>query len=162
MSRTRRRPGVRVGIVVLVLMALLGGAYLVGYRVNLQTQSVPLPGASATPDQVVMTYVDAYNYRDFTTLDTIYPAMTGAHSRLRAMGTLRDVEITRSYAASAEDMSGKHPKVGHDYAIVGVVVNFTGLTGSDLALAPGRNGWNYWLERSDPGQPWTIIDSGNG
>ena len=154
---------IRTGIIVLILAAILTAtAYAFGYRVNLQTGSVPVPTAAATPEQVVIAYIDAYNYRDFTTMAAVYPSAQAAYSRTRAMGTMRDVQITKSSPATAADLSGKFPTAGHDYYTVQVTLDYTGLTGSDLAYQPGPNGWTYWLERTTPGEPWTIIDSGNG
>lgn len=134
--------------VLLVVALLAGAAYATGYRVNVQTGSVPVPAAAATPDQVVSAYVDAYNHRDFTTMTAIYPARAGAYSRVRAMGRMQDLRIVLSRPAA-------------DGWVVEVRVDFTGLTGSDLAYAPGPNGWHYWLKRPDADHRWTIIDQGN-
>lgn len=151
---------IRTGIVVLLVAAMLAAAaYAFGYRVNLQTGSVPVPNAMATPQQVVTTYIDAYNHRDFTTMAAIYPSAQTAYSRTRAMGTMRDVQIIQSSPAVEADLAGMFPVAGHDYYTVQVTVDYTGLTGSDLAYQPGPNSWTYWLERT-PGEPWTIIDSG--
>lgn len=153
---------IRTGIIMLLLAAVFtAAAYAFGYRVNLQTGSVPVPTAAATPEQVVTTYIDAYNHRDFTTMAAIYPSAQAAYSRTRAMGTMRNVQITRSSPATEADLAGMFPAAGHDYYTVQVTLDHAGLTGSDLAYQAGPTSWTYWLERT-PGEPWTIIDSGNG
>ena len=140
---------VRTGIIVLLLAAALtAAAYAFGYRVNLQTGSVPVPTAAATPEQVVTTYIDAYNHRDFTTMTAIYPSAQTAYSRTRAMGTMRNVQITKSSTATEADLAGMFPAAGHDYYTVQVTLDYTGLTGSGFAYQPGPNGWTYWLERT--------------
>ena len=162
-AATRALRPIRTGVVVLIVAALLAaGAYAFGYRVNLQTESVPVPNAATTPEQVVTDYVDAYNHRDLTTMTAIYPSAQTAYSRTRAMGTMRDLKITQSSSATSADLAGTFPTASHDYYVVLVTVDYTGLTGADLAYEPGPNSWTYLLERTSPGETWTIIDSGNG
>lgn len=110
---------IRTGIIALLLAAaLIATAYAFGYRANLQTGSVPVPTAAATPEQVVTTYIDAYNHRDFTTMAAIYPSAQAAYSHTRAMGTMRDVQITKSSPVTEADLAGKFPTAGHDYYTV--------------------------------------------
>ena len=106
-------------------------------------------------------YVEAYDDRDFATMRTIYPLRQSACSRFRAMGTMRNLEITRSRVATGSDLDGTFPKAGHSYYRVEVTLDLTGLTGSDLAYDDGPNGWTYWLERSTTSDPWRITDQGN-
>ena len=145
---------------VLILAGVLGVAYDLGIRVNVQTGSVTAPAAAASPDEVVRAYVEAYNHRDFATMATIYPSGQGAYSRYRAMGTMRNSEITRSQTLNASDMAGMFPKAGYHYRRVEVSYRWTGLTGSDLAYEAGSHGSIYWLERSSDSEPWTISDEG--
>lgn len=157
------RDVVILGIVLTVAIALVVGAgYACGFRANVQTRSIPAPPAQASPDQVVLAYVDAYNHRDFRTMKTIYPSEQGAFSRFGVLGTMRDVRIVQSRAATEDDLSGTSPEPGHSYYRVQVALTYAGLAGSDLAYQPGPNGWTYRLERSDATLPWVITDHGNG
>jgi hypothetical protein len=157
---SRRQPVVALAVAVLVA-AVLGAVYLLGYRLNVQTGSVPVPSAAASPDDVVRSYVEAYNHRDFDTTKAIYPSGQSAFSRYRAMGTMRDLRIIQSRATPEADLSGTS-KAGYSYDRVEVTVDYSGLTGSGLAYDDGPNGWTYWLERSTASEPWTITDHGNG
>ncbi|GAA3560501.1 hypothetical protein GCM10022197_15020 [Microlunatus spumicola] len=160
-SASRRR--LVVGLVVAVVLSVtLAAGYGLGFRLNLQTRSVPLPTAAASPEEVVRTYTEAYDHRDFATMAAIYPSDRSAFSRFRAMGTMRDLQITQSRVASESDLSGTFPKAGHSYYRVEVTLDYTGLTGSDFSFDDGPNGWTYWLERSTASDPWTITDQGNG
>jgi hypothetical protein len=149
-------------LLALVIALLVAAGYNLGYRINLQTKSIPVPTAQTTPDEVVLAYTAAYNHRDFDTMKTIYPSSQDAFSRFRAMGTMKDVRITQSRPATDSDLSGTFPEPGHSYYRVEVSLDYTGLTGSDLAYDSGPNGWTYWLERPDATSPWTIADQGNG
>lgn len=155
------RPLVVLAVAV-VVAAVLAAGYVLGIRVNLQTRSIPVPTAAASPEKVVLSYVEAYNHRDFTTMQAIYPSGQPAFSRFRAMGMMRDLQITESRVATETDLSGTFPKPGHSYYRVGVTLDFTGLTGSDLTYDDGPNGWTYWLERGNAAEAWTITDHGNG
>ncbi|SDU86509.1 hypothetical protein SAMN04488544_1160 [Microlunatus sagamiharensis] len=142
------------------LLVVLVAAYGLGYRVNVQTGSVPVPTAATSPEDVVLTYVDAYDHRDFATLAAIYPSAQGAYSRFRAMGTMRGPEVTQVQTLNPSDMAGMFPEPGHHYRRVEVSFRWTGLTGSDLAREDGPSGSIYWLERSSDSEPWTIRDEG--
>lgn len=141
------------------LAAVLAGAYAVGYRLNLQTGSVPVPTATASPEDVVRSYAEAYDRRDFATMRAIYPSEQSAYSRFRVMGTMRNLQITRSRMVDKDPRRATRP--GHCYALVSVTLDLTGLTGSDWAYDEGPNGWTYELERSSTAEPWTIVDHGN-
>ncbi len=160
------RPGLRRPFVALaaaiVLAAALAAGYVLGIRVNLQTRSDPVPSAAASPEEVVRSYVEAYDDRDFATMSAIYPSGQTAFSRFRAMGTMRNLQITASRVATENDLNGTFPEAGHSYYRVEVTLDYTGLTGSDLAYDDGPNGWTYWLERSTSSDPWTITDHGTG
>ncbi|SEQ41475.1 Enamine deaminase RidA, house cleaning of reactive enamine intermediates, YjgF/YER057c/UK114 family [Microlunatus flavus] len=143
-----------------VLAGLLGVAYDLGIRVNVQTRSVPVPTAALSPEDVVRAYVEAYDHRDFTTTSAIYPNGQAAFSRFRAMGTIRHLTIVESRVATSADLAGTFPEAGHSYYRVQVSFDYTGLTGSDLAVDDGPSGSTYWLERSSADRPWTIADEG--
>lgn len=130
------------------------GAWFFGYRLNVPTASVPVPSAGASPDQVVLAYVEAYNHRDFDAMAAIYPA-AGRPDRYRAMGTMRDLTIS----SSGPDSTGPSDRARW---AVRVQLRFTGLRGSDLAYDEGPNGWAYHLEPIGPDRAWRIVDQGNG
>jgi len=163
-ARTRRsRPRsvvARALVVTVALAAVLAAAHGLGYRLNVQTGSVPVPAATTSPEDVVRAYTEAYDRRDFATMTTIYPSKQGAFSRFRAMGTMHDLAITQSREALESDLAGTFPKAGHSYYRVEATYRYTGLTGSEVNREDGPGGTTYWLERSSDAEPWTIVDDG--
>ena len=163
-SGSTQRAGSRRALAALVVVVMLAGVLTAGYelglRVNVQTRSVAVPAAAATPEDVVRTYVEAYNHRDFATMAAAYPNGQAAFSRFRAMGTMRHLQIVESRVATEGDLAGTFPQSGYSYYRAQVTLVYTGLTGSDLAYQNGPNGWDYWLERSAADKSWTITDQG--
>ncbi len=159
-----RKAGTRRALTALaaavVLAVVLGVAYELGIRVNVQTHSVAAPTAAASPEDVVRAYVEAYNDRDFATMTAIYSSGQAAFSRFRAMGTMHHLQVITSRVATDDDLAGTFPKAGHSYYRVEVRFDYTGLTGSDLTAQDGPSGSTYWLERSSIDEPWTITDQG--
>lgn len=142
-------------VAVTIVLAL---GYLFGYRLNITTAHIALPTAAATPEQVVSTYVDAYDHRDWKTMAAIYPNQIV--DRHRTIGTMTDLTVVSSQAlAGPEDGNPAHS--GVSYYKVRVTLQLHDLTGSDFALKPGLNGWAYLLERRGPGEPWHIAARGN-
>lgn len=157
MSRTR----LAAALVAAALLALVtGGAYALGYRVNLADGSVAPPSASAGPDAVVRTYVDAFNRRDAATMAAIYPGGDQFH-RFRAMGTMRDLQITSSAPMSKSYRRGSPAERHRDAYAVQISTDYRGFD-PDLAYEPGRNGWIYFLVRDADYQPWQIVSQGTG
>ena len=155
--RQRRRWAAILLVAVLVLG--LAGAHAVGFRLNLNTHPVAEPDARATPEQVVTTYVEAYNRRDFSTMRAIYPSSSPARSGV--LGTMNDLAIVQSQAL-ADPEDGNPARPGRRYYRVRVTLRFSGLSDlSDLAYADGPNGWAYLLERDSDAVPWRIADHGN-
>ncbi|WP_375425869.1 hypothetical protein [uncultured Friedmanniella sp.] len=135
------------------------GAHAAGFRLNLDTHPVAEPDARATPEQVVTTYVEAYNQRDFSTMRTIYPS--SSPTRFGVLGTMNDLAIVQSQSL-AEPEDGLPAKPGRSYYRVRVTLRFSGLSdSSDLAYDDGPNGWAYLLERDSDDVPWRIADHGN-
>ena len=148
----------RAIVLIIALIALtLAGAWVFGYRLNIQTASVPLPPADASPETVIYTYVRAYNHRDFTTLAALYPGERRFYQaeRHRMLGKMSDFTIVGSYRDTSY---GKHSP----YWAIDVELNYTGIRGSDSAYPPGPNGWTYYLYRSGPNHAWRIADHGVG
>lgn len=157
-GRARRtRPTLLLLILVALIAVIAAGTWVVGYRPNFQTASVPIPPSNASPVTVVRSYVSAYNHRDFATMTALYPSMRRFHQsyRHRALGTMKDLKITGSHH---DNTYGKHSP----YWTVDVEVNFTGLRWSDISYQPGRNGWTYDLQRIGPDNAWRIVDQGVG
>ncbi|WP_091523754.1 hypothetical protein [Microlunatus soli] len=148
------------GVIVLTIILITittAGAWSLGYRLNLQTASVPIPASTASPETVVRTYVRAFNHRDFNTLAALYPHEQRLYKaeRHRVIGTMSDVKIIRSrYDTSYGRQS--------PYWAIDVELNYTGLRGADIAYQPGPNAWTYYLERSGPRHAWRIADHGAG
>jgi hypothetical protein len=45
-----------------------------------------------------------------------YPSAQTAYSRIRAMGTMRDVKITQSFPTTASELAGRPVTTGHDWS----------------------------------------------
>lgn len=154
-----RTGGPRLPLVILigVLAVALAAAWLAGYRVNPTTAHVPVPAPQATPDEVVRTFFDAYNHRDFSTVAELYPAqpVAGFIPRHRVLGTMNDLQII----SSARDTT-----YGADspYWAVRMRLSVSGLNGTDLSYVDGPTGWTYYLERTGHDHAWRIADHGNG
>ncbi|MGI3784875.1 MAG: hypothetical protein ACRYG2_29295 [Janthinobacterium lividum] len=145
-------------LIIVVGVLASATAYLLGYRMNVTTATVPAPTTASSPEDVVRAYVDAYDHRDFTTMAAIYPSQS--FDRHRAIGTMSDLTITDGQAMTGTE-HGYSAKPGVSYYQVRVTVRLSGLTGSDLAYSPGPNGWAYDLERTSSAEPWHISDHGN-
>ncbi|RYZ24888.1 MAG: hypothetical protein EOP01_11075 [Propionibacteriaceae bacterium] len=143
-------------VVVCALTSVVG--HLLGYRLNLTTARVPAPTAASTPEQVVLTYVEAYDDEDWSTMAKIYPGQS--FDRFRAIGTMSDVVVVQSRAMDGTE-HGNAAKPGVSYYSVRVTLQLSGLEGSESAYTSGPNGWAYELERRGPGEPWHITDQGN-
>jgi len=153
----RRRAAAAVTALLLVLVVAVA-ARTAGWPLGLGRHAVAAPGAAASPEEVVRTYVEAYNHRDFSTMRRIYPSRP--YSRRQVLGTMHDLVVVDSRSlTSAED--GNPPVPGRSYHRVRVTLRFSGLLGSDLAYENGPNGWAYLLERESSTEPWRIADHGN-
>lgn len=156
--RASRRPWIALVTILIILIAIVtAGAWLSGYRPNLQSASVPVPASTASPDDVVRAYTDAYNHRDFDTMNMLYPTQRSFHQayRHRAIGTMSDLKITGS---QHDTTYGKHSP----YWAVDVTLNYTHMQGVDIGYPPGPNAWTYYLEQIGPHHAWRIVDHGVG
>ncbi|WP_157210210.1 hypothetical protein [Nocardioides aequoreus] len=127
------------------LGAIAAGATVVlvavGFVWSAPRADVPLPGPDATPEQVVRTYVEAVNGRDFETANQIdVRPGTELHRWSRPPKT-RILELGET------TLDG-----GRAY------VPFTAdVDGGDGTVADGA--WGYYLQRGHDGS-WHIIDAG--
>jgi hypothetical protein len=153
--RSPRRLALGAGALLVVVVL----AYLVGYRVSLP-RPVAAPAADASASTVALTYLAAYNHRDFRLAEELYPSR-GGYSRVRPMGHYDDVHPTQLLA---EDPEGSVRTITdeQDQLLVWVMVGYTarGFADSDLYVQEGPGGTGFKLSRGGPGQPWRIIDSG--
>lgn len=160
-DRTRRSGGRWLVAVLAAVAVTLGvvGAHAVGFRANLNTHPVAAPDARATPEQVVTTYVEAYNRRDFSTMGAIYPS--SSLPRFEVLGTMNDLVIMKSEALTGPE-DGNPAQTGRSYYRVRVALRYSGLSDySSLAYENGPNGWAYLLERDGGTEPWHIANHGN-
>lgn len=151
----------RWALVVVLLLVLRGAALTAraaGWPLAVGHDRVAAPDAGASPEDVVRTYVEAYNHRDSSTMRQIYPSQRYARSEV--LGTMHDLVVVDSRPlTSAEDGNPSAP--GRSYHRVGVTLRLSGLEGSDLAYQNGPNGWAYLLERDRSTEPWQIVGHGN-
>ena len=142
---------------VVVVLAL---GHLLGYRLNLPHR-VAGPPDSASATEVALTYLEAYDQRDFGLARTLYPDHD-VYSRVRPMGRYDDVQPT---GLLAEDQEGKVAPAASedDLTLVWVLVRYTasGFADSDLAVPDGPGGTGFKLSRDDDRHPWRIVDSGS-
>jgi len=84
MTKPRHREWIVLAIILIILIAIrTAGTWAFGYRLNLQTASVPLPAPTASPEDVVRAYVNAYNHRDFDTRNALDPNERSIHHAYR-------------------------------------------------------------------------------
>lgn len=137
-----------MGVAALVVLAL--GAALGAWLWVRPTSDVPDPPASATPDDVVATYLAAGNARDRSTMaavadDRLVPGLVEI--------ALRDnlvVEDVRVHEVAPTSEGARSVQVPVDFVVVQ----------SDGSMNPGPVHWSYRLEREGEGRAWRIVDQG--
>ena len=138
MPATRRHRTLRSWLVPVGALGLLVGAAFVW---TAPREDVAVPGRDATPQQVVIAYIDAVNARDFDTanvIDARPDTDLGWFSRPMRTDLVR-VEKTVTHGAPAH------------------VVFTADLDGGDGTVDDGL--WGYYLERDSDGR-WHITDAG--
>lgn len=148
--------------VLIVVVTLPGfGAYQVGYWVNLTTGRVPLPlpAASSSPEQVVLTYMDAFNHRDQAAMTALFPAR-GPINRFRAIGHYANISVASGHPMSELERQGGVGDHHLEAYLVAVRLDYAGFDDADVGYTPGSNGWNYYLVRDHPTNRWVIGDQG--
>ena len=156
--RTHRRLVSLIAVLVILPLLVLG-AYGVGYRLNLQTGQVPVPPVNASPEQIALTYMDAFNHRDRATMAELFPSRGGVN-RFRAIGHYSNIQLVSGHPMSDSERTGGVGASHRDAYIVAVQLTYTGFDPGDVGYTPGPNGWNYYLVRDRPGDRWTIGDQG--
>ena len=154
---TGRRRVIALTVVAIVLAAVAAAAFL--FLPPPQTGQVAMPGAQATPEQVVQAYIGALNAYDCGTAAAIWTGQT-SESWCNDVAHLRDVAIGghRLEPASASGRSA-------DEEVASVPVSFNldwrPLHG-DGSLQEGPTSWGYLLVRDSLRGPWRIFAEGTG
>ncbi|GAB3674556.1 hypothetical protein GCM10025868_22960 [Angustibacter aerolatus] len=130
----------------------LGGALVWYLAPSPRTRTVAVPPAGATPEQVVLAYLDALDAHDCDTVRRL----TVPEERSWTRRWCRDVA------------SARHPRVlgtSFEGTRVGVGVSFD-LTWrrlhDDGSMAPGDTSWGYTLQPVGPDGAWQVVDQGMG
>lgn len=145
----------------MVIVPLLIVALVVGIGIGrLQPwQQVAVPTPSASPQQVVRTYLEAQEAKDRGTLEEILlndrdvPSWTDL--LLRSGAGYRDVIIEEP----RRDRSGEARTWRQG---VYVPVEWTVTDGPKDGFSDGRQPWGYLLVRNSDDEPWRIVDQGVG
>lgn len=127
-----------LGLCLIIVVVALGGWVWSGPRAH-----VEVPGPDARPEQVVLAYAAALNFRDFDTVDAIDARPEETPGRFTRTRRLDNVEI--------ESVTGSG-----DYAHVTFYADFSGW---DPSMADRRDRWGYVLQREEAGR-WQIVDAG--
>lgn len=120
-----------------------------------ETEDVPLPSDSATPEEVVATYLRAVDAHDCATAQ----ALTTSDARDIATGWCREV------ADLADIEVGDALPDSRRRGTTDVEVSFDldwRLFHDDGSLPEGPTTWGYILVRRTPDGPWRITDQGTG
>lgn len=136
--RMRRWMLVSVGFA--AFAGLLFGAVLVWSAPRSQ---IPVPGSGATPEEVVLAYIEAVTERDFDTANAIDGRPGSDLGRFSRPMRVRDVSDIR--------VTGRG-RTAH-------VTFKADLRGTDASMDDGRQWWGYALERDGSGR-WLIVDAG--
>jgi len=148
--------------------AVAGGAFAAGLR-----QHVALPPVSASPEQVVLTYLAAADAHDTDTMQALltpsnHGAMTPSPSSVwdRILGndeswpgnvrSIRDIRISWSRNdCPAEEQAAKGSCVD-----VGTEFSFSAYRSS--TIEPGLVPWGFWVVRDNVNDRWLIDEVGQG
>ena len=151
-----------VALVVGILVAIVGG--LVGYLLLPPRQSgdVAVPARTASPEQVVTTYLDALNAHDCGTAEAVMTngAKDSAKLWCDEVARLTDVRVHQHFKERPNVTGHSAPE-----EVVGVPVAFIlewRPLHDDGSMAEGATTWGYWLVRDSPHSPWRIFDQGTG
>ena len=132
----------------LVVVVLLAGCASVPER--------ELPGAAATPEQVVEAFVDAVDDRDRAAMGVMASAQ---HADL-VRQTWFVVDIADLDVGDSVPQSAPARARGFVHAVY-VPVAMT-VSGGDQSLPNGRTAWGYVLARDAPDEPWRVVAQGLG
>ena len=133
----RRRP-LRAWLAAVGVLGLMVGAALVWAAPR---EDVAVPGRDATPEQVVIAYINAVNARDFDTANAIDARPGSDLGRFSRSMEIHEVQMKKTLA----DGAATHVLVTADF------------DGGDGTIDDGI--WGYYLERGSDGR-WHITDAG--
>ncbi len=126
-------------------------------------RDVEAPPPSASPRQVVATYLEALDAHDFETAGQLLAPGFREHAEetwFDDVDTVTDVEVGRPFQENPK-WSGNPPGVEVMNVPVTFDVQWRWLH-NDGSMEEGRTEWGYLLERSGPSAPWRIFDDGSG
>ena len=133
----RRRP-LRAWLAAVGVLGLMVGAALVWAAPR---EDVAVPGRDATPEQVVIAYINAVNARDFDTANAIDARPGSDLGRFSRSMEIHEVQMKKTLA----DGAATHVLFTADF------------DGGDGTIDDGI--WGYYLERGSDGR-WHITDAG--
>ena len=133
----RRRP-LRAWLAAVGVLGLMVGAALVWAAPR---EDVAVPGRDATPEQVVIAYINAVNARDFETANAIDARPGSDLGRFSRSMEIHEVQMKKTLA----DGAATHVLFTADF------------DGGDGTIDDGI--WGYYLERGSDGR-WHITDAG--
>jgi len=131
---------------VLAVAGLLTWAAFATGLVVVKKRDVPIPPASATPQQVVQAYVDALDAHDCATAEALAPGEGGRWCHATRSGRVTDL--------SAPFKDGRRIDIG-----VTLSVSWR-LFHNDHSIYGSTFAWGYILSRTTAG--WRIVDQGTG
>lgn len=140
---------------VILIVAGLGTAWVL----TGPTRHVPVPPRSATPEEVVRTYLEASNAHDVATMNALTAGNAPRESRFRRTWIVGDV---KTYPAAPESAAGGSAAEGWRQA-VRVDVDMHMVKGDDMNMPDHTDAyWGYILGRQTSSERWRIIDQGVG
>lgn len=153
------RPGGRRRWVAVALGAALVVAVGTAGVLTAPTAHVRVPAATASPEQVVRTYLAASSAHDVATMNAL-----SAGDRFQRASRFRPtwmVSKVRTFAPTADGGPGSAWTGWHQ--VVNVSVDMFVLKGHDLNFPDHTPAtWGYILARQSDRDPWRIIDQGVG
>lgn len=147
-----------LGVAVLLVLGV-GASSLLPPR---KSDDVAVPANDATPEQVVMAYVNALNAHDCDTAEAVWvsDAKVGAKMWCEDVASLTDVDVGDS---SMERPQWSGHSATDEVANVGVTFNLNWrLLHNDGSMPEGTTVWGYLLVRDSPDSPWRIFSEGVG
>ena len=157
-----QRPGRLIALLVAVIVVAIGALVTYLLLPPRQTGEVALPPATATPEEVVTTYLDALTAHDCDTARavTTSEARAAAESWCDDVSSLSDVDVHDHLTERPRDSGHTAPDEVADVA-VSFDLDWRPLHGS-ISMEEGPTTWGYQLVRESPDSPWRIFGQGVG
>ncbi|MBO1766444.1 hypothetical protein [Allobranchiibius sp. GilTou38] len=133
-----------------------------GADVHVPHKTVASPGPDASPTDVVRTYVQAINDRDYSTANNLLargPALK--NHRWFDAPTIKQLEILH-VAGPYKGASTAPSSSVASYQQVVQIDTQARFNHWDEGLPDGQQGWSYYLARNANTERWRIVDQGQG